>query len=93
MKKTERFYFYSGVEKSVTRYTGDITPLRISTVIALQIQGWKWRFGSFICNYNISKYQEKEKYMLWLCIHTSQSLITTPEQPCQGKKLIAHALQ
>ena len=28
----------------------------------LQIQGWKWRFGSFIRNYSISKYQEKENY-------------------------------
>ena len=34
----------------------------ISNVTALQILGWKWRFGSFIRNYNISTYQEKENY-------------------------------
>ena len=34
----------------------------MSIVIALQIQGWKWRFGSSIRNYSTSKYQEKENY-------------------------------
>ena len=32
----------------------------------------------------ISLNTKKRKSMLWLCIHTSQSLITTPEQPCHG---------
>ena len=34
--------------------------------------GWKWRFGSFICNYNISKYQEKEKYAVIMHSHFSE---------------------
>ena len=32
----------------------------------------------------ISLNTKKRKSMLLLCIHTSQSLITTPEQPCHG---------
>ena len=32
----------------------------------------------------ISLNTKKRKIMVWLCIHTSQSLITTPEQPCHG---------
>ena len=44
----------------------------ISNVIALQIQGWKWRFGSFIRIYNISKYQEKEKYAVIMHSHFSE---------------------
>ena len=56
----KRFYFNSGFLKKLTRYTNYITPL-ISNVTALQIQGWKWRFDSFIRNYNISKYQGKGK--------------------------------
>ena len=38
----------------------------------LQIQGWKWRFGSFIRNYNISKYQEKEEYAVIMHSHFSE---------------------
>ena len=41
----------------------------------------------------ISLNTKKRKNMLSLCIHTSQSLITTPEQPCHDIELIAHALQ
>ena len=29
---------------------------RFHNAIALQIQGWKWRFGSIFRNYNIPKY-------------------------------------
>ena len=32
----------------------------------------------------ISLITRKRKSMLLICIHTSQSLITTPEQPCHG---------
>ena len=32
----------------------------------------------------ISLNTKKRKSMLWLCIHTSQSLITTLAQPCHG---------
>ena len=37
--------------------------------------------SSFICNYNISKYPEKENYavIVSVCINTSQSFVTTPE--------------
>ena len=44
----------------------------ISNVIALQIQGWKWRFGSFIHNYNISKNQEKENHAVIMHSHFSE---------------------
>ena len=38
----------------------------------LQIQGLKWRFGSFIRNYLISKYQEKENYAVIMHSHFSE---------------------
>ena len=55
MKKAERFYFNNDVEKKVTRYTDYITPLHIKCYCVTDTyRGEKWRFGSFIRNYNIS---------------------------------------
>ena len=45
---------------------------RVSYVIALQIQGSKWRFASFIRNYSISKYKEKESYTVIMQSHFSE---------------------
>ena len=44
----------------------------MSNVIAIQIQGWKWTFGSFIRNYIISKYQEKDIYAVIMYSHFSE---------------------
>ena len=70
-KKTERFYFNSGVENK-SRAIPITQRHCISNIIALQIQGWKWRFGSFIPNYSISNYQGKENYAVIMHSHFSE---------------------
>ena len=71
MKKLNGFTF-TAVLKNKSRGIPITSRHCISNVIALQIQGWKWRFGSFIRNYNISKYQEKEKYAVIMHSHFSE---------------------
>ena len=67
----------------------------ISNIIALQIQGWKWRFGSFFRNYSISKYQETENYAVIMHSHFSEfndnaetlSYVTVDNGSCVTTKL------
>ena len=59
-KKKKNGCTFSAVFKNKSRGISITWRHCISNVIALRLQGWKWRFDSFIRNYSISKYQEKE---------------------------------
>ena len=84
MEKKLNGFILTAILKNKLRYINYITPLHIKCNCVTDT-GWKWRFGSFIRNYNISKYQEKENYAVIIHSHFSELNDNWNFKLCHGR--------